>query len=90
MEMTEHGRDEGLDRKSYLTHGTQNLPHLQANRGKDNERNTQQCRKIETVSSSKATQHVNMHLMLICTYSRLCAEIQLMTAAEKTTNQWKQ
>lgn len=91
MEITEHGSDEGLDRKRVTSHMGPRICHTyRQTEGKITRETHNKCRKIETVSSGKATRHVNMHLMLICTYSRLCAEIQLMTAAEKTTNQWKQ
>ncbi len=87
MEITEHGSDEGLDRKRVTSHMGPRICHTyRQTEGKITRETHNKCRKIETVSSGKATRHVNMHLMLICTYSRLCAEIQLMTAAEKTTN----
>lgn len=85
MEMTEHGRDEGLDRKRVTSHMGPRICHTyRQTEGKITRETHNKRRKIETVSSGKAAQHVNMHLMLIST------EIQLMTPAEKTTNQWKQ
>lgn len=53
-------------KESYLTHGTQNLPHLQADGRTDKERNAQQMQKEKQLAVAKATQQANMHLM-VCT-----------------------
>ncbi len=72
MEMTEHGRDEGLDRKRVTSHMGPRICHTyRQTEGKITRETHNKCRKIETVSSGKATQHVkhafdvNMHILKI-------------------------